>query len=104
MSMWASIGDAGDNSHDGQNMALVGGISYGLEHGDRGVDLYNHLLFFNLRRIYYDSANLNLGSQLGSAYGLHCRPRRGIMYVNTPSLSWKLGRRLPDCFLTHILT
>ena len=77
MSMWASAGDAWDNSHDGQNMALVGGISDGLEHGDRGVNLYSHLLFSLFRRIYYDSANLSLGSQFGSAFGPRCRSRRG---------------------------
>ena len=77
MSMWASAGDAWDNSHDGQNMALVGGISDGLEHGDRGVNLYSHLLFSLFRRIYHDSANLSLGSQFGSAFGPRCRSRRG---------------------------
>lgn len=60
-------------------MALVGGGDlYGLEDGDRRANVYNNFFLFSiLQRIYYGFANWNVGSRIGSTYGLRCRSRRG---------------------------
>lgn len=99
MSRWASAGGAWDKSHDGQNYgARGGGVDlYGLEDGDRRANVDNHFLFcFPFFKGYITGLPTGMSGR-GLALRTDCvvvLVVAGIMYVNTPSLSWRLGRKL----------